>query len=151
LDRGTPAPGESRIGDRDYARVPALKRFPAEACGKAGFIVRAGWNAFLLTTPHGWAFDLIDYLQKLSTDTKPHEVNVRAEAARLAPRRPGRAHRETDVRPGRRDAVPDRSHGDLGRRAGREDRGVPNTRHQDAYATAPAANQGNSRRNPRDT
>jgi Transposase DDE domain len=82
LDRGTPEPGEIRIGDRNYARVPVLKRFLAEACGKADFIVRAGWNAFQLTTPRGKAFDLIGHLQDLPADMKPHEVNVRAAAAR---------------------------------------------------------------------
>src|SRR5450432_1494771 len=46
LDRGAPLTGEIRIGDRNYARVPVLKRFLTEACGKADFIVRAGWNAF---------------------------------------------------------------------------------------------------------
>jgi hypothetical protein len=82
LDRGAPEPGEIRIGDRNYARVPVLKRFLAEACGKADFIVRAGWNAFQLSTPRGKAFDLIGHLQNLPTGTKPHEVNLRATAAR---------------------------------------------------------------------
>jgi len=82
LDRGAPAPGEIRIGDRNYARVPVLKRFLAEACGKADFIVRAGWNALQLTTPHGKAFDLISHLQNLPSGMKPHEVNVCGVAAR---------------------------------------------------------------------
>jgi IS4 transposase len=58
-----------------------LKRFLAEACGKADFIVRAGWNALQLTTPRGKAFDLIGHLQNLPADMEPHEVNVRAAAA----------------------------------------------------------------------
>ena len=45
LERGAPIAGEIRIGDRNYARVPVLKRFLANACGKADFIVRLGWNA----------------------------------------------------------------------------------------------------------
>src|SRR5580765_8533872 len=81
LDRGAPEPGEIRIGDRNYARVPVLKRFLAEACGKADFIVRAGWNALQLTTPRGKIFDLIGHLQNLPNDMKPHEVSVRAAAA----------------------------------------------------------------------
>ena len=36
LERGAPVPGEIRIGDRGYARAPVLKRFLAEARGKAG-------------------------------------------------------------------------------------------------------------------
>ena len=82
LDRGVPVAGEIRIGDRGYARVPALKRFLADACGKADFIVRAGWNAFQLTTPRGKAFDLMSHLQNLPAGMKPHEVNVRAAGAR---------------------------------------------------------------------
>lgn len=82
LDRGAPVPGEIRIGDRNYARVPVLKRFLAEACGKADFIVRAGWNAFQLTTPRGKSFDLIGHLKSLPAGMKPHEVNVCATAAR---------------------------------------------------------------------
>jgi hypothetical protein len=80
LDRGAPEPGEIRIGDRNYARVAVLKRFLAEACGKADIIVRAGWNALPLTTPRGKAFDLIGHLQHLPAGMKPHEVNVRAAA-----------------------------------------------------------------------
>ena len=82
LDRGAPIAGEIRIGDRNYARVPALKRFLAEVYGKADFIVRAGWNALQLTTPRGKPFDLISYLQQLPAGMKPYEVNVRAAAGR---------------------------------------------------------------------
>lgn len=81
LDRGAPVPGEIRIGDRNYARAPALKRFLAAAHGNADFIVRVGWNAFQLTTPRGKAFDLIEHLQNLPADMKPHEVTARAAAA----------------------------------------------------------------------
>ena len=70
LDRGVPAAGEIRIGERNYARVPVLKRFLAEACGKADFIVRAGWNALQLTTPRGKAFDLIGHLQNHPSDMR---------------------------------------------------------------------------------
>ncbi len=82
LDRGAPVPGEIRIGDRDYARVPVLKRFLAKACGKADFIVRVGWNAFQLTTRRGNPFDLISHLKQLPAGMKPHEVNLCAAAAR---------------------------------------------------------------------
>ena len=85
LDRGAPIAGEIRIGDRNYARVAVLKRFLAEACGKADFIVRLGWNALLLTTPRGRPFDLIGYLQQLAAGMRPHEVNVRAAGARGEP------------------------------------------------------------------
>jgi len=82
LERGAPMAGEVRIGDRNYARVPVLKRFLAEACGKADFIVRLGWNALQLSTPRGKPFDLIGYLQRLSTGMRPHEVTLCAAAGR---------------------------------------------------------------------
>ena len=82
LERGAPIAGEIRIGDRNYARVPVLKRFLAEACGKADFIVRLGWNALQLSTPRGKLFDLIGYLQHLPAGMRPHEVILRAAAGR---------------------------------------------------------------------
>ena len=74
--------GEIRIGDRNYARVPVLKRFLAEASGKADFIVRVGWNALQLSTPRGKPFDLIGYLQRLPAGMRPHEVSLHAAAGR---------------------------------------------------------------------
>ncbi len=82
LERGAPIAGEIRIGDRNYARVPVLQRFLAEACGKADFIVRLGWNALHLSTPRGKPFDLIGYLQHLPCGVRPHEVILRATAGR---------------------------------------------------------------------
>jgi hypothetical protein len=82
LERGAPLAGEIRIGDRNYARVPVLKRFLAEACDKADFIVRVGWNALQLSTLRGRAFDLIGYLQRLPAGMRPHEVSLRAAAGR---------------------------------------------------------------------
>jgi hypothetical protein len=82
LERGAPLAGEIRIGDRNYARVPVLKRFLAEAGGKADFIVRVGWNALRLSSPRGKPFDLIRYLQRLPADMRPHEVTLRAAAGR---------------------------------------------------------------------
>ena len=74
--------GEIRIGDRNYARVPVLKRFLADSGGKADFIVRVGWNALQLSTPRGKPFDLIGYLQCLPTGMRPHEVTLCAAAGR---------------------------------------------------------------------
>jgi Transposase DDE domain len=82
LERGAPLAGEIRIGDRNYARVPVLKRFLAEACNQADFIVRVGWNALPLSTLRGKAFDLIGYLQRLPAGMRPHEVTLRAAAGR---------------------------------------------------------------------
>jgi Transposase DDE domain len=82
LERGAPLAGEIRIGDRNYARVPVLKRFLAEARGKADFIVRVGWNALQLSTPRGKSFDLIGYLRRLPAGMRPHEVTLRAAAGR---------------------------------------------------------------------
>jgi len=85
LERGAPHPGEIRIGDRNYARAPVLRRFRAQSGGSADFIVRLGWNALQLTTPAGKAFDLIGYLQCLPPDLSPHEVNMRASIGRNEP------------------------------------------------------------------
>jgi hypothetical protein len=85
LERGAPHPGEIRIGDRNYARAPVLRRFRAQSGGHADFIVRLGWNALQLTIPAGKPFDLIGYLQCLPPDLSPHEVNRRASIGRAEP------------------------------------------------------------------
>jgi hypothetical protein len=85
LERGTPHPGEIRIGDRNYARAPVLRRFCAQSGGTADFIVRVGWNALQLTNPAGRSFDLIGYLECLPPDPSPHEVNLRASVGRDEP------------------------------------------------------------------
>jgi hypothetical protein len=82
LERGAPIAGEIRIGDRNYARAPVLKRFLADACGKADFIVRLDWNALQLSTPRGKPFDLIGYLHHLPAAVKPHEVALCVAAGR---------------------------------------------------------------------
>jgi hypothetical protein len=95
LERGAPIAGEIRIGDRNYARVPVLKRFLTEASGKADFIVRLGWNALQLSTPRGKSFDLIGYLQHRRSGVRPHEVILCAAAGRgesALPLRPGATH-----------------------------------------------------------
>ena len=85
LERGAPLAGEIRIGDRNYARAPALQRFRSESGGTSDFIVRVGWNALKLTNPAGRPFDLIGYLHCLPADPSPHEVNLRASAGRGQP------------------------------------------------------------------
>jgi hypothetical protein len=97
LERGTPQPGEIRIGDRNYARAPVLRRFRAQSGGTADFIVRLGWNALQLSNPAGKPFDLIGYLQCLPPDETPHEVTLRAQVGRDAPPLPVRliAQRKT--------------------------------------------------------
>jgi len=82
LERGAALAGEIRIGDRNYARVPVLKRFLADSGGKADFIVRAGWNALQLSTPRGKTFDLIGHLQRLPTGIRPYDVSLHASAGR---------------------------------------------------------------------
>jgi hypothetical protein len=82
LERGAALAGEIRIGDRNYARVPVLKRVLAATCAQADFIVRLGWNALQLSTPRGKPFDLIGYLQHLPAGMRPHEVMLRAAAGR---------------------------------------------------------------------
>jgi len=85
LERGAPHPGEIRIGDRNYARAPVLRRFRAQSDGTADFIVRLGWNALQLTNAAGRPFDLISYLQCLPPDSNPHEVNLQALVGRDEP------------------------------------------------------------------
>ena len=85
LERGAPHPGEIRIGERNYARAPVLRRFRAQSGGTADFIVRLGWNALQLTNPAGRPFDLIGYLECLPPDPSPHEVNLRASVGRDGP------------------------------------------------------------------
>lgn len=80
LERGAALPGDIRIGDRNYARVPVLKRFLAQGSGNADFIVRIGWNALQLTFPDDAPFDLIDYLQHLPADMAPHALWLNALA-----------------------------------------------------------------------
>ncbi len=82
LDRGAPVAGEIRIGDRNYARVPALRRFLAAADGTVDFIVRLGWNALRLSTPDGTPFDLIGYLQRLPDTMTAHQQALHAAGAR---------------------------------------------------------------------
>ena len=85
LERGAPLPGEIRVGDRNYARAPVLRRFRAQSSGRADFIVRLGWNALQLTNPAGRPFDLIGYLQCLPPDPSPHEVHLLAAVGRGEP------------------------------------------------------------------
>src|ERR1019366_5813459 len=82
LERGAALAGEIRIGDRNYARAPVLRRFQAESGNAADFIVRLGWNAMQLRTPRDKPFDLIAYLCGLPDDAKAHEVTLRAVAGR---------------------------------------------------------------------
>jgi len=85
LERGAPQPGEIRIGDRNYARAPVLRRFRVQSEGRADFIVRLGWNALRLTNPAGRPFDLTGYLQCLPPGSNPHEVNLHAWVGRDEP------------------------------------------------------------------
>jgi hypothetical protein len=85
LERGAPHPGEIRVGDRNYARAPVLRRLRAQSGGAADFIVRLGWNALHLSNPADRPFDLIDYLRCLPPDSSPHEVNLRASVGRDEP------------------------------------------------------------------
>lgn len=85
LERGAPLDGEIRMGDRNYARAGVLHNFRRQSNGKADFIVRVRWKAFILATPDGKPFNLIDHLGTLPVDTVPHEVLVHANAGRLVP------------------------------------------------------------------
>lgn len=80
LERGKPVAGEIRLGDRNYGRGPAFRRFLAAGDGTADFIARVGWNALRLASLDGQAFDLIGHLRGLPVDTIPHEVHLHAAA-----------------------------------------------------------------------
>jgi hypothetical protein len=85
IDRGAPAAGEIRIGDRGFARAPSLDRFRRQSANQADFIVRVGWSAFSLISRDGEAFDLIAYLEPLAVDMAPHAVMVRARLGSAGP------------------------------------------------------------------
>jgi hypothetical protein len=85
LERGAVLAGEIRIGDRNYARAPALQRFRSQSGDKADFLVRVGWNALHRAPPAGKPFDLIGYLHCLPPGLSPHEVNLRAPVGRDEP------------------------------------------------------------------
>ena len=78
LDRGAPVAGEIRIGDRNYARLEALRNFRRESAGKADFIVRLRWRSLALRRPDGDAFDLFEWLRGLPMDDVPREITVQA-------------------------------------------------------------------------
>jgi len=76
LVRGAPLAGEIRLGDRNYARGPAFRRFLANGDGKADFIVRVGWNALRLAKPDSEGFDLVGHLRDLPGGMESHEVDL---------------------------------------------------------------------------
>ena len=76
ITRGAALSGEIRIGDRGFARAPALDRLRHDSAGAADFIVRLPWNGFRFRDADNKPFKLIGYLQKLPADPGPHEVVV---------------------------------------------------------------------------
>lgn len=88
IDRGAPVAGEIRIGDRGFARAPSLQRFRQQSAGQADFIVRVGWQAFVLCRPDGTAFDLIEHLGSLPDDRMPHENVLQARVGAGEPMLP---------------------------------------------------------------
>ena len=97
LDRGGPVAGEIRIADRGYANAQAWQRFCDAAAGRVYFIVRMRWNTVRLIDAHGKLFDLIGWLQRLTTATETHEQTVWVVPGRRQTPRPVRliAHRRT--------------------------------------------------------
>lgn len=120
LDRGEPVAGEIRIADRGYANAQAWQRFCAAAAGQADFIVRMRWNTVRLSDARGQPFDLIDWLQSLTTATETHEQTVWAQSGRRQTPRPIRliarrkppeaivaAHKQIRQQASRKQSVPD--------------------------------------------
>ena len=58
LLRGAPAPGELRVGDRNFATAKGVHGLRVQSHNQADFIVRAGWKAFALSQADGAACDL---------------------------------------------------------------------------------------------
>jgi len=78
ITRGAALPGEIRIGDRGFAKAPALSQLRHDSAGAADFIVRLPWNGFRFRDADNKPLKLIEYLQKLPADPGPHEVVVQA-------------------------------------------------------------------------
>ena len=77
--------GEVRIGDRNYATAPSLRRFRQESRQQRRFH-RPGALAGLQPEPAGRTdFDLIDHLGTLPNDMAPHEVTVRGQGRPSGP------------------------------------------------------------------
>jgi hypothetical protein len=82
IERGVPAPGEIRIGDRNYANAGALHAFRQQSANQADFIVRVRWKSFILDNIDGTPFNLTEYLGTLPVDRLPREVSVRARVGK---------------------------------------------------------------------
>ena len=81
LDRGAPIAGEIRIGDRNYARVPACNASGSTAC-EPGRLHRPGGLECLQPAATRRASLRSDRpFASLPSDMNPHEVNVRARSA----------------------------------------------------------------------
>jgi len=120
LDRGEPLAGEIRIADRGYANAQAWQRFCDAASGQADFIVRMRWNTVRLSDAHGKPFDLIGWLQSLTTASEIHEKTVWVQSHRRHTPRPIRliarrkppeaieaAHKQIRQQASRKQSVPD--------------------------------------------
>jgi hypothetical protein len=55
LERGAPVAGEIRLGDRNYGRGPAFRRFLTASDDTADYIARIGWNALHLAADRACA------------------------------------------------------------------------------------------------
>jgi hypothetical protein len=82
LGRGAPVAGEVRIADRGYGHAKAWQQFIEDGHGTTDLIVRLRWRSFVLSTPEGTRFDVIEHLQTLPDDLVPHEIMLRAKVRR---------------------------------------------------------------------
>jgi Transposase DDE domain len=82
LDRGEPAAGEIRIGDRNYANAQAWQRFLLKRDGQTDFIVRMRWNTVKLLDEAGAPFDLVNWLQTQPGNSETHEITAWARSGK---------------------------------------------------------------------
>jgi hypothetical protein len=82
LDRGKPAAGEIRIGDRGYANAQAWQRFLQAHDEQTDFIVRMRWNTIKLLDKAGDPFDLVNWLQTRPSESETHEITAWARSGK---------------------------------------------------------------------
>lgn len=82
LDRGAPAPGEIRMGDRGYANAQAWQRFLQAQPARVDFIVRMRWSTIRLIDAAGDLFDIIAWLKDRPAQSETHEITVWAQSGK---------------------------------------------------------------------
>jgi hypothetical protein len=82
LDRGKPAAGEIRIGDRGFANAQSWQRFLQTRNDRTDFIVRMRWNTIRLNDQAGDLFDIIEWLKTRPCESETHEITAWAQSGK---------------------------------------------------------------------